>query len=148
MTERASLHLRRPAEDTKAENAAALIQLDKLAKKLRERRFKNGAVKFDREELHFDVDDQGRPVRCYFKRSKDANKLIEEFMLLANRTVAESIGKAKRGKMAKTLPYRVHDQPDPQKLETLREFVVKFGYKIKNGWNQGRNSAQSQQTDE
>ncbi|ALO47712.1 ribonuclease R [Hoylesella enoeca] len=126
-----------PRGGYQGENAAALIQLDKLAKKLRERRFKNGAVKFDREELHFDVDDQGRPVRCYFKRSKDANKLIEEFMLLANRTVAESIGKAKRGKMAKTLPYRVHDQPDPQKLETLREFVVKFGYKIKTAGTKG-----------
>ena len=61
--------------------------LDRLAKKLRAARFKNGAVKFDREELHFDVDEKGKPVRCYFKRSKDANKLIEEFMLLANRTV-------------------------------------------------------------
>ena len=79
----------------KGEYAAELIKLDALAKKLRERRFKNGAVKFDREELHFDIDETGKPTRAYFKKSKDANKLIEEFMLLANRTVAESIGAAK-----------------------------------------------------
>ena len=72
----------------KGENAEMLITLDRLAKKLRKARFANGAVKFDREELHFDIDETGKPVRCYFKRSKDANKLIEEFMLLANRTVA------------------------------------------------------------
>lgn len=117
-------------EEYKGENADQLIMLDRLAKKLRSKRFKDGAVKFDSEELHFDVDEKGKPTRCYFKRSKDANKLIEEFMLLANRTVAESIGKVGKGKKAKTLPYRIHDNPDPQKLETLREFVVKFGYKL------------------
>ena len=126
-----------PKEGYKGENADRLIQLDRLAKKLRAVRFKNGSVRFNREELHFDVDKHGRPVRCYFKRSKDANKLIEEFMLLANRTVAESIGKVKKGQKAKTLPYRVHDNPDPQKLETLREFVVKFGYKMKTDGTRG-----------
>ena len=119
------------------ENALQLITLDRLAKKLRAARFKNGAVKFDREELHFDIDEKGKPVSCYYKRSKDANKLVEEFMLLANRTVAESIGKAKKGKKPKTLPYRIHDNPDPQKLETLREFVVKFGYKMKTEGTKG-----------
>lgn len=119
------------------ENAERLIMLDRLAKKLRAVRFKGGAVKFDSEELHFDVDEHGKPTRCYFKRSKDANKLIEEFMLLANRTVAESVGKVKKGKKPKVLPYRVHDNPDPQKLETLREFVVKFGYKIKTEGTRG-----------
>ena len=119
------------------EEKVLLKQLDKLAKKLREARFKNGAVKFDREELHFDIDENGKPVRCYFKVSKDANKLIEEFMLLANRTVAESIGKVKKGVKPKTLPYRIHDQPDPQKLETLRGFVVKFGYKMKTAGTKG-----------
>ena len=126
-----------PKEGYKGENAEQLIQLDRLAKKLRAQRFKNGAVKFDREELHFDVDENGKPTRCYFKKSKDANKLIEEFMLIANRTVAESIGKVKKGKKAKTLPYRIHDQPDPTKLETLRQFVVKFGYKMKTGGTKG-----------
>ena len=98
----------------KGENAEMLIKLDALAKKLRAARFKNGSVK-----------------RAYFKTSKDANKLIEEFMLLANKTVAESIGRVKKGQKAKTLPYRIHDQPDPAKLENLRQFVSKFGYKVK-----------------
>lgn len=126
-----------PIGKYKGEYAEQVVTLDRLAKKLREKRFKNGAVKFDREELHFDIDEHGKPVRCYFKRSKDANKLIEEFMLLANRTVAESIGKVKKGKKAKTLPYRIHDNPDPQKMETLREYVVKFGYKVKTEGTRG-----------
>ena len=110
---------------------------------LRERRFKNGAVKFDREELHFDIDADGKPTRAYYKKSKDANKLIEEFMLLANRTVAESIGAQKTQKTqksqkpAKTFVYRVHDQPDPQKLESLRQVVAPFGYKLKTGGTKG-----------
>ena len=113
------------------EYAKELITLDALAKELRKKRFKNGSVKFDREELHFDIDENGKPTRAYFKKSKDANKLIEEFMLLANRQVAESIGKVKKGEKAKTLPYRIHDQPDPTKLERLREFITHFGYKVK-----------------
>jgi len=121
----------------KGDFAMELVTLDALAKKLREKRFKNGAVKFDREELRFDVDEEGKPTNVYFKKSKDANKLIEEFMLLANRQVAESIGKVKKGKKAKTLPYRVHDNPDPQKLETLRNFIQRFGYKIKTEGTRG-----------
>ena len=121
----------------KGENALELVVLDALAKKLRAARFKNGSVKFDREELHFDIDEKGKPVKAYFKVSKDANKLIEEFMLLANRTVAESIGRVKKGQKAKTLPYRIHDQPDPQKLENLRQFVSKFGYKVKTSGTKG-----------
>ena len=124
-------------EGYRGEYAAELIMLDRLAKKLRDARFKNGAVKFDREELRFDIDEKGKPTRCYFKKSKDANKLIEEFMLLANRTVAESIGKVKKGGKAKTLPYRIHDMPDPTKLENLRTFVVKFGYKMKSTGTKG-----------
>ena len=135
----------------KGEYAAELIKLDALAKKLRERRFQNGAVKFDREELHFDIDADGKPTRAYYKKSKDANKLIEEFMLLANRTVAESIGTPskpprgaasspsgdKRGVKAKTFVYRIHDQPDPQKLESLRQVVAPFGYKLKTSGTKG-----------
>ena len=127
--------------------AAELIMLDKMAKALRERRFKNGAVKFDREELHFDIDETGKPTRAYFKKSNDATQLVEEFMLLANRTVAESIGKRKeeRGERressqktkAKTFVYRVHDQPDPQKLESLRQMVAPFGYKLKTSGTKG-----------
>ena len=126
-----------PKGGYRGENANQLIALDRLAKQLRARRFKGGAVKFDREELHFDIDTQGKPTRCYFKRSHDANKLIEEFMLLANRTVAESVGKVKKGQKAKTLPYRIHDNPDPQKMETLRQFIVKFGYKVKTDGTKG-----------
>ena len=132
----------------KGEYANELITLDALAKKLRAARFKNGSVKFDREELHFDIDEKGKPVKAYFKVSKDANKLIEEFMLLANKTVAESIGKpqgkgnhktqnSKLKTQSKTLPYRIHDQPDPQKLENLRQFVSKFGYKVKTSGTKG-----------
>lgn len=124
-------------EGYKGEYATELVTLDRLAKRLRAARFKHGAVKFDREELHFDVDDKGKPIRCYFKKSKDANKLVEEFMLLANRSVAESVGKVKKGQKAKTLPYRIHDVPDPTKLETLREFIVKFGYRLKTGGTKG-----------
>ena len=121
-----------------------LKTLDRLAKCLRERRFKGGAVKFDREELHFDIDENGKPTRAYFKKSNDATQLIEEFMLLANRTVAEHIGKTEKPKAKsqqpkakKTFVYRIHDQPDPTKLETLREFVVKFGYKMKTAGTKG-----------
>ena len=108
-----------------------ICTLDRLAKALRKRRFKAGSVKFDTEELHFDVDEKGHPTRCYYKVSKDANKLVEEFMLLANKTVAESVGKVKKGQKAKTFPYRIHENPDPQKLEVLRKFASKFGYKVK-----------------
>ena len=128
---------------------SSLKTLDKMAKALRERRFKNGAVKFDREELHFDIDEDGKPTRCYFKKSTDATQLIEEFMLLANRTVAEFIGKAsgKQGKpqtsnlksqnKSKTFVYRIHDQPDPQKLENLRVALAPFGYKVKTSGTRG-----------
>ena len=121
----------------KGEFAENIIILDRLAKLIRKKRFKNGSVKFDSEELHFDIDEKGKPIRCYFKRSKDANKLIEEFMLLANKYVAESIGKAARGKKTKTLPYRVHDNPDPQKFENLRQFTAKFGYRLKSSSTKG-----------
>ena len=126
-----------PKGGYKGDLAEELIVLDRLAKRLREERFKNGAVKFEREELHFDIDEKGKPVRCYFKVSKDANKLIEEFMLLANRTVAESIGRVPKGVKAKTLPYRIHDSPDPTKLENLREVISKFGYKLKTTGTRG-----------
>ncbi len=118
-------------EGFKDEFGWEICTLDRLAKLLRKKRFKDGSVMFDTEELHFDIDEKGHPIRCYFKRSKDANKLIEEFMLLANRTVAESVGCVPKGKKAKVLPYRVHDNPDPEKMETLRKFIAPFGLKVK-----------------
>ncbi len=138
-------------EGKEGDYAAELRMLDKMAKALRERRFKNGAVKFDREELHFDIDEDGKPTRCYFKKSTDATQLIEEFMLLANRTVAEFIGHPsrpprgeasfpsgnKKGVKSKTFIYRIHDQPDPQKLETLRMALAPFGYKVKTSGTRG-----------
>ncbi|MCI1685874.1 MAG: ribonuclease R [Prevotella sp.] len=126
-----------PAGGYKGQYAEQLITLDRLAKKLRAKRFREGSVKFDTEELHFDVDATGKPIRCYYKHSKDANKLVEEFMLLANRSVAESVGKVPRGKKAKTFPYRIHDNPDPTKFETLKDFVVKFGYRMKSSSTKG-----------
>ncbi len=119
----------RPVEDF----AEELITLNRMAKVLRQRRFEGGAVDFDRCEVRFVIDGQGRPQSTYFKVAKDANKLVEEFMLLANRTVAESIGKVPRGKKPKVFPYRIHDTPDPNKLMNLSEFVVKFGYRLKTG---------------
>lgn len=108
-----------------------ILTLDKLAKKLRERRFKNGAVNFDRFEVRFEVDENGKPISTYIKESKDANKLIEEFMLLANRTVAEFVGKMPKGKTKKTFVYRIHEQPDPDKLENFARFIRRLGYKVK-----------------
>ena len=125
------------------EAAGNLFTLHLLAQQLRERRFKGGSVKFDREEMHFEVDQDGKPTRAFFKKSNEATQLIEEFMLLANKYVAESIGKARKPKAngqqpkAKTMVYRIHDQPDPTKLEQLRDFVVKFGYKLKTAGTKG-----------
>lgn len=108
-----------------------ILVLDALAKKLREKRFKNGAVNFDRFEVRFEIDETGKPISTYIKESKDANKLIEEFMLLANRTVAEFVGKVPKGKTKKTFVYRIHDLPDPDKLENFAAFIRRFGYKMK-----------------
>ena len=112
-----------------------LLELNRLAKQLREKRFANGAINFDRYEVKFEIDDKGKPLRVYFKESKDANKLVEEFMLLANRTVAEAIGQVPKGKKAKVFPYRIHDLPDPEKLDTLAQFIGRFGYKLRTAGN-------------
>jgi len=109
----------------------AIQTLDRLAKILREKRFKNGAINFDRSEVAFDIDDTGKPLRVFFKQEKDSNKLVEEFMLLANRHVAEIVGNVPKGKKAKTFIYRVHDMPNPDKLSNFAEFIRRFGYKLK-----------------
>ena len=110
-----------------------ILWLNDLAQKLRTERFKAGALDFEREEVKFYLDEKGHPTGVYFKRSKEANKLIEEFMLLANKKVAEFIGKPKPGKKAKTFVYRVHEQPLPEKLEDFNRFIAKFGYGVKTG---------------
>ena len=107
-----------------------LITLNRMAHKLKANRMYTGAIDFDREEIRFEIDETGKPISVYFKVAKDANKLVEEFMLLANRTVAESVGKVKKGQKAKVLPYRVHDLPDPGKLDNLAQFVKRFKYNI------------------
>ena len=122
-----------PGPDGKpvGEYATELITLNRLAKLLRKRRFAQGSIGFDRAEVRFEIDDQGKPISTYFKVAKDANKLVEEFMLLANRSVAEKIGKPGKGKRPKTFPYRIHDVPDPEKLEKLSAFIGKFGYRLR-----------------
>ena len=128
----------RPEYEPAEHFSAELITLNRMAKALRKRRFQEGSVDFDRCETRFDIDEKGKPLGVYFKVAKDANKLVEEFMLLANRTVAESIGKRGKGKGqkvkdngGKVFVYRIHEQPDQNKLMNLSEFVVKFGLKLK-----------------
>lgn len=113
------------------EYAEELIQLDKFAKILRAKRFKNGSIGFDRSEVRFEVDEKGHPISTYVKVAKDANKLVEEFMLLANRSVAQKIAVVPRGKKPKVFVYRIHDVPDPEKMEKLSAFIARFGYKIR-----------------
>ena len=121
----------RPEYEPAEHFATELITLNRMAKALRQRRFQQGAVDFDRQETRFEIDADGKPLSVYFKVAKDANKLVEEFMLLANRTVAESIGKAGKNKTPKVFVYRIHEQPDQEKLINLSEFVLKFGLKLK-----------------
>ena len=105
--------------------ADAVLKMDELAKIMRRKRMSSGAISFDKVEVKFNLDEEANPVGVYFKTSKDANKLIEEFMLLANRKVGEFIGKQK-----KTFVYRIHDEPDDSKLAALQNVVGRFGYKL------------------
>src|SRR5574344_22877 len=118
-------------ETGKGDYSKELLELNKLAQILRAQRLSNGAIDFDRVEVRFEIDETGKPVSVYFKESKEANKLIEEFMLMANRSVAEYVGKVPKDKKAKVFPYRIHDLPDPDKLENLNFFINRFGYKIR-----------------
>lgn len=110
--------------------ANEVVVLDKLAKELRRRRYEQGALEFDRAEVRFETDASGKPLSVYFKESKDANKLIEEFMLLANLTVAESIGKSRQARRPKSFVYRVHDKPDTEKITNFAQIASRFGYKV------------------
>lgn len=118
-------------ETGKGDFATEVLRLNDLAKKLREKRFASGAIAFERSEVRFEIDDTGKPVSVFFKESKDSNKLIEEFMLLANKYVAQHIGMPRNKEKPKTFVYRIHDVPNPEKLSNFATFIKKFGYKIK-----------------
>ncbi len=122
-------------ETGEGDYAQEMMKLNKLAQILRTKRFAKGAIAFDRVEVRFEIDEKGKPLSVYFKEAKEANMLIEEFMLLANKTVAAHIGKPKAVKgakaKAKTFVYRVHDVPNPDKLENFCAFIKRFGYKLK-----------------
>ncbi|MBT3587186.1 MAG: ribonuclease R [Flavobacteriaceae bacterium] len=113
--------------EVKSKITEAILKLDKLAKILRKIRMKEGAISFDKVEVKFNLDESNNPAGVYFKESKDANKLIEEFMLLANRSVAEFIGKQNP---KKTFIYRVHDEPNDEKIAALQNIIKQFGYKL------------------
>ncbi|MGB0999982.1 MAG: ribonuclease R [Flavobacteriales bacterium] len=115
-------------ENQAGEYVSELTILDKMAKIMRNKRMKNGAIAFDREEMRFRLDENKHPIGVYMKRSKDAHKLVEEFMLLANRSVGESIGKVKAKKDQRTFVYRIHDKPDEEKLSHFSDFVQKLGF--------------------
>ncbi|MBF6597700.1 MAG: ribonuclease R [Fermentimonas sp.] len=118
-------------ETGKGDFSKEILILNSLAKQLREKRFANGAINFDRYEVKFNLDEKGKPLGVYFVEGKESNHLIEEFMLLANRTVAEVIGKVPKGKKAKSFVYRIHDVPDPEKLDNFNQFILRFGHKMK-----------------
>lgn len=117
-----------------------ILTLDRLAKILRNNRFAAGAIAFDRVEVRFEIDEKGKPISVFFKEQKDANKLIEEFMLLANKTAATYVGKPGKGLKAKTFVYRIHDVPNPDKLQKFSAFIKRFGYNLKIS---GKNTAVS-----
>lgn len=107
-----------------------ILMLNQLAKKLRKRRFKKGSIAFDRDEVKFEIDDEGKPLRVYFKTMGESNQLIEEFMLLANKRVAKFIGHVEEDQKAKTFVYRIHDRPDPEKLDSFNLFIKRFGLNV------------------
>ena len=107
-----------------------VLKMNELAQTMRGKRFRQGSISFERVEVKFKIDEAGKPLSVYFKEAKESNMLVEEFMLLANRKVAEFVGKVSGKQQAKTFVYRVHDKPDPEKLENFNHFIKKFGYDI------------------
>jgi ribonuclease R len=118
-------------ETGKGDYANELLKLNALAQIMRKKRFTNGAVTFEREEAKFELDENGKPVKVYFKEMKESNQLVEEFMLLANKKVAEKIGRKVAGQKPKTFVYRIHDKPDFEKLNNFGSFIKRFGYSMK-----------------
>jgi len=117
-------------ETGQGEYSEEISILNQLATKLREERFRKGSINFETQEVRFRLDDQGKPVSIYIREMKDSNKLIEDFMLLANKRVAEKIGKKPGQRQPKTFVYRVHDVPNPEKLEVFVQFLKRLGYKM------------------
>ena len=118
-------------ETGRGDYAEEILTLNRLAQAMRRERFRNGAISFDRAEAKFRLDEKGRPVGVYFKEQKEANQMIEEFMLLANRRVAEFCGKVRGRKSGRTMVYRVHDEPNVDKLQSFRQFILRFGHVFK-----------------
>lgn len=119
-------------EQQEGEKAEYILPLWNIAKQLRNRRFRRGTINFDAPEFVFDLDENKKPIGIHLKESKEANWLVEEYMLLANKTIAEMIGKKKNGQPSKTFVYRVHDEPNNEKVETFKVFASKLGYNIEN----------------
>ena len=126
-------------EKGEGEYSEEIKTLNMLAQKMRAKRFQSGAIDFQQAQVHFRLDEKGKPLSVYFSESNESHQLIEEFMLLANRTVAERIGRKTPGNTPKTFVYRIHDQPNPEKLSMLSKFVTKLGYKMKS--TQGRSTS-------
>ncbi|MEA3477958.1 MAG: ribonuclease R [Bacteroidota bacterium] len=120
-------------EDQKGEFADEILTLHRVASKLRVQRFKNGAINFQTVEVKFKLDEEGHPISAYIKEQKESNQLVEDFMLLANKRVAEFIGKTRGKQKPKPFVYRVHDTPQPEKLATFVQFVNKLGYRMNVG---------------
>lgn len=117
-------------ENKEGDYATEILKLNKLAYILRDRKFKNGAISFESTEVKFKLDESGKPIGVYVKERKDAHKLIEDYMLLANRKVAEFVAKKQKGEKKLTFVYRVHDSPNMETLNTFATFASRFGYKI------------------
>ena len=121
-------------ETGKGDFAEEILTLNRLAQELRRQRFRNGAISFDREEVKFRLDENGKPLGVYFKEQKESNQMIEEFMLLANRRVAEFCSHRRNEKgraVPRTMVYRVHDAPSEEKLDRFRQFILRFGHVFK-----------------
>lgn len=120
-------------ETRKGDMLNEILKLHELAQILRKNRFKTGAIGFERTEVKFNLDEKGKPLGVFFKENKESNQLIEEFMLLANKKVAEFVGKVKDKTTVKPFVYRIHDKPNPEKFESFRTFITRFGYNIEGG---------------
>lgn len=118
-------------ESGEGDYAGEIVVFDKIAKKLRDDRFKKGSFNFETQEVRFKLDEAGRPLGIYIREMKDSNKLIEDYMLLANRKVAEWVGKKRDNQTPKTFVYRIHDAPNPEKLETFTQFIERLGFKLR-----------------